>query len=101
MANCLIGTDAWRDVFFAWLDDVALTVPDGDVICDIYNPCDFMTSIIFGWRNRLESYLPEIDAAVDAPRPDGRQLVGCLVWTGVPVSSVPDAIHSVYTEPSD
>ena len=98
IAYCRGEKEAWHDPFFAWLDEVAVTTPDRDVLAKIFNPCDFMMALVGGWPGRLNDYLPSLEAAVDAARPEGRMLFGTLTWDGTSVDIL-SAVHSVYAEP--
>lgn len=97
IGHCLTATDAWRDCMSAWLDDVVKT-PDVDISCNIYNPCDFIQSIVLGWPDRIGEYLPFIRATVDEPPQGSRMLIGTLTWDGKLAPAL-DAVHSVYAEP--
>ena len=98
LANCLTRTDVWRDCLLAWLDEAAATTPEVDIFCNVYNLCDFIKSILFGWPDRLSAYLPYIRAGIGAPPPSCRMLVGSLTWSGERVQ-VSDVVHSIYAEP--
>jgi hypothetical protein len=98
IAHCLTRTDAWRDCMLAWLDEVAATTPEVDVFCHVYNLCDFIKSILFGWPDRLGAYIPYIRAGIDAPISSRRMLVGALTWNGEH-AQVSDVVHSIYAEP--
>jgi hypothetical protein len=99
IATSLRSTADWRDTLDAWIDDTAKTDPDKSVICRVYNLSDLMASFVFGWPDRIGSFLPSIQAIVDAPRPARRLVRGTLVWTGTDAGSIFEAIYSVYPEP--
>lgn len=101
VVNCLRSSPDWRSTLTAWIDDVANTVPDKSVACRVYNPGDLMASLVFGWPDDIGSFLPSIDALVEAPPPEGRVVRGTLVWTGAQPDSIFEAIYSVYADPFD
>jgi hypothetical protein len=98
LARCIGGIEAWRGLFFAWLDEIAAEAPERDVLVHVYNPCDFIGALVHGWPDDVVSYLPSLRAAVDAPQPDGRLLTGTLTWDGNEVNIL-NAVHSMYAEP--
>ena len=85
----------------AWIDDAAEAAPDKSVACQVYNLGDLMASLVFGWPNGIESFLPSVQAAIEAPPPDGRLVRGTLVWTGAQTDSIFEAFYSVYPDPLD
>src|SRR4029077_14639089 len=81
-----------------WLNEISAITPDRDILTHVYNPCDFIAALVYGWPNQLNMYLPSLRADVDAPPPDGRRLVGTLTWDGSQ-TDVLRAVHSIYSEP--
>jgi Endonuclease NucS len=99
IVSCLRCTADWRDTIAAWIDETAKTAPDKSVVCQVYNLNDLMASFVFGWPDRIGSFLPSIEASVDGPPNEGRLVRGTLVWTGTRVESIFEAVYSVYPEP--
>lgn len=93
IASCLQSTVDWRDTLAAWIDDTAKTAPDRSVVCQVYNLSDLMASFVFGWPDRIGSFLPSIQASVEGSAPEGRLLRGTLVWTGAHVESIFEAFY--------
>jgi hypothetical protein len=100
ISHALMGNNSWQKTLFAWLDETAIQAPDADVHCHVYNPCDLMAALVYGWPDRLQFYVPGLRAGVDAPPPDGRMLQGVLTWTGN-TKEVQRVIRTVYAEPGD
>lgn len=101
VSNCLRSTADWRDTLIAWIDDMANAFPDKGISCQLYNPSDLMGSLVFGWPDRLDPFLPAIQAKLEVPAPRGKMVRGGLVCTGERLSSFYEAIYSVYPEPLD
>jgi hypothetical protein len=79
----LVGADEWARVLRPWLEEAAILNPRRDVVFDIYNPCDLITTLVYGWPDTLTELTPALRAAVDAPQAEGGRLIhGILAWNG-------------------
>jgi len=100
VAQTMIGADSWGDIVAAWLDERE-SHPDQRTVVQIYNPGDFIGSLVFGWPDDLHLLLPRMTAAIDVAGPDGRMLQGFLAWTGSAPMTVAQAVQAVYPQPVD
>ena len=77
----LAGNKDWEILVPAWLESVAEESGDTDVWIKVYNPCDLVQTILFGWPDRVLEYMPLIEGR--AGRATGEiLLIGELCWDG-------------------
>jgi hypothetical protein len=96
----LAGNEDWSILVPAWLESVAEHPGDIDVWLKVYNPCDLVQTILFGWPRRVLEYMPVVEGWVGR-RADGEilVLVGELCWDGRSGVNVPEHIGEVYRDP--
>ncbi|MFD8079354.1 endonuclease NucS domain-containing protein [Streptomyces sp. NPDC059718] len=94
----LSGNCEWESLVGGWLDDVSQKVEDGDVGLHVYNPCDLLQTIIHGWPDRLDEFLPMVMG--EATRAEGlpSTVRGALCWNGQGMP-LPEAVQLVYGDP--
>lgn len=93
----LSGNAAWHAIFTSWLSDAASHAGEGDVALHVYNPCDFLQSVITGWPNNLDKYLPMVQGVVQAETGYSNVIYGHLAWDGTS-TDLRDAVKIVYGE---
>ncbi|MGW2511768.1 endonuclease NucS domain-containing protein [Streptomyces scopuliridis] len=94
------GNPEWEMLVRAWLERVAGQPGDIDVFLWIYNPCDLIQTVIYGWPDELAQWEPRIKAV--AWFPDGsRSVAEGRLWTnstgGAP--GFHHYAHEVYRDP--
>jgi Endonuclease NucS len=95
----LAGNGDWDILIPAWLESAAEYPGDIDVWLKVYNPCDLVQTILFGWPDRVLEYMPLVMGRVGR-RTDGEVLlVGELCWDGRSGVNVPEHIAEVYRDP--
>lgn len=67
------GNPEWKLLVRAWLERVAEQSGDIDVVLWIYNPCDLIQTVIYGWPDELAQWEPRIKAV--AHFPDGSRSI--------------------------
>ncbi|WP_027946959.1 hypothetical protein [Amycolatopsis taiwanensis] len=83
METSLAGNDQWRQLIRLWLDDIAERRPDDDVVLHIFNSCDLMQTVVFGWPDRLIDYAPDVvRASSDKDHDTFCTVKGTLYWDG-------------------
>lgn len=83
----------------AWLESVAQYPGDIDVRLKVFNPCDLVQTILFGWPHKVLKYMPLVEGWVGR-RADGEiLLIGELSWDGRSGVNVPEHIGEVYRDP--
>ncbi|MGW3116862.1 endonuclease NucS domain-containing protein [Streptomyces sp. NPDC001107] len=94
------GNPEWEMLIRAWLERVAQQPGDIDVVLWIYNPCDLIKTIIYGWPDELARWEPRIKAV--ASFPDGSSSVAegrlCTNSTGG-APGFHHYVHEVYSDP--
>lgn len=96
--NSLAGNRDWGSLVRGWLNDAAERVGDGDVWLHVYNPCDLLQAVVFGWPNELEKYLPMVMGGT-LPETGYRSHVrGFLCWNGHGVPLL-EAVRLIYRDP--
>lgn len=95
----LAGNKDWSILVPAWLESAAQHPGDIDVWLKVYNPCDLVQTILFGWPRRVLQYMPLLEGRVSR-RADGEiLLVGELCWDGRSGVNVPEHVGEVYRDP--
>ncbi|WP_160312271.1 endonuclease NucS domain-containing protein [Streptacidiphilus albus] len=56
------GNPVWEVLVRAWLERVAQQPGDIDVFLWIYNPCDLIQTVVYGWPDELARWEPRITA---------------------------------------
>jgi hypothetical protein len=99
---CLVGNEDWGILVPAWLESVAERPGDIDVRLKVYNPCDLVQTILFGWPRRVLQYMPLMEGQAEC-RANGEilLLIGELCWDGRSGVNVPEHIGEVYRDPLD
>ncbi|MBU2667788.1 DUF91 domain-containing protein [Actinoplanes bogorensis] len=100
VAQTMVGADSWGEIIAAWLDERESQL-DQRTVVQIYNPGDFIGSLVFGWPDDLHVLLPRMTAAIDVAGPGGRILEGFLAWTGSTPATINHTIQAVYPDPVD
>ncbi|MFG2814355.1 endonuclease NucS domain-containing protein [Streptomyces sp. NPDC048410] len=95
------GNPEWEMLVRAWLERVAEQPGDIDVVLWIYNPCDLIQTVIYGWPDELTLWEPRIKAV--ARFPDGSHSVAegrlCANSTGG-APGFHHYVHEVYRDPA-
>lgn len=95
----LAGNEDWDILIPAWLESVAEHPGDIDVWLKVYNPCDLVQTILFGWPHRVLQYMPLVEGRVGRGADGEILLVGELCWDGRSGVNVPEHIGEVYRDP--
>lgn len=95
----LAGNEDWGTLVPAWLESVAGHPGDIDVWLKVYNPCDVVQTILFGWPHRVLEYMPLVEGKVVFREGGGSLLIGELCWDGRSGVNVPEHIGEVYRDP--
>jgi hypothetical protein len=84
----------------AWLKRVAAYPGDSDIGLHMYNPCDLVQTIVFGWPDRLNDYEPMVLGFAERPQADDCCMIrGSLCWDGKPRADIRRQVHSIYKDP--
>lgn len=96
--NSLAGNNEWGSLVRGWLNEAAERVGDGDVWLHVYNPCDLLQAVVFGWPSNLEKYLPMV---MGGTRPESgyrSHVRGFLCWNGRGIALL-EAVRLIYRDP--
>jgi Endonuclease NucS len=97
----LSGNPEWSILVPGWLEYAAKYPGDVNVRLKVYNPCDLVQTIVYGWPDRVLEYMPLVEGRVSRPGVGEIFLVGELCWDGRSGKNVPEHIGEVYREPLD
>lgn len=96
--SSLVGNPEWEQLVGGWLEDAAERAEEGDVWLNIYNPCDLMQAIVFGWPAKLNDHLPMVMGGTKPQRASGSYVRGALCWTGRGIA-LTEAVQLVHRDP--
>ncbi len=96
----LAGNESWRSVVRAWMTQVAARSRGFDVAAHVYDPGDFLQTLVHGFdETDLDRLVPEMGAVIeDSVNAVG--LIGGLAWNGQSVD-LGTALTGVYPSPSE
>ncbi len=95
----LAGNKDWDTLVAAWLESAAEHPGDIDVWLKVYNPCDLIQTLLFGWPHRVLEYMPLVEGRVVRQTDGVILLSGELCWDGRSGVNVPEHIGEVYRDP--
>ncbi|MCC3326472.1 endonuclease NucS domain-containing protein [Nocardia abscessus] len=99
--TCLSQNDDWTELVGNWLDWLAQKAEEYDVHLHIYNPCDIITTLVYGLPDQLKKYSPLVLGVAKAR--DGHAatyfLRGELRWNGIQVPHLGALTRIVYRDP--
>jgi hypothetical protein len=96
--NSLAGNREWSTLVRGWLDEVATSVGDGDVVLHIYNPCDLLGTLIHGWPDRMDDYLPSIFGFTNPESGYASYVNGALYWTDGSRGDLAESFRRTYRD---
>lgn len=86
--GALSENDSWRRVAAAWMDQVASRSSGFDVAAHVFDPGDFLQTLVHGFDSAdLHRLLPEMGAVIEDPV-DAVGLIGALAWDGQEVDII-------------
>ncbi|MFE3716134.1 hypothetical protein ACFXOX_23720, partial [Bacillus subtilis] len=93
----LSGNQEWEILLSEWLGEVEDEIGEGGVLVQVHNPCDLLGTLIHGWPERMDDYLPSIFGFAQPESGHPRQIRGALIWTGRG-RDIYDAFRLVYPD---
>lgn len=94
----LDGNLDWAVLVDWWLADVAAQPPDMDVVLSVYNPCDLVGALIYGWPDDLALRVPRIFGTAGTRGGPYRTINGFLYWDGRSIPNLRDRVRTVYRD---
>lgn len=95
------GNGDWEILVRAWLNRMATYPRDSDIGLHIYNPCDLIQTIVFGWPDRVNGYEPMVFGFAERPQGDDCCIIrGSLCWDGKPRADIRHQVHRIYKDPA-
>lgn len=98
-SRSLSHNEDWSVLVRQWLDDVASAPEESDVVLDIYNPCDLITTLVHGWPQDLEKFTPTLLGITRTASGSHRVIRGTLYWNGNPVPNLAERVRAIYRDP--
>ncbi|MEV1009851.1 endonuclease NucS domain-containing protein [Streptomyces sp. NPDC049881] len=96
---CTVRNPDWGSLVGWWLDDVSTDDVERDVVLHVYNPCDLIQSLVYGWPDKLSNLVPmTFGTALATQGGDHRVIRGSLYWDGVACPDMADRMRLVYRD---
>ncbi|WP_433420791.1 endonuclease NucS domain-containing protein [Microtetraspora malaysiensis] len=99
--NSLAGNTDWTMLVGEWLDKVADLPQPYDVALHVYNPCDLLSTIVFGAPGNLAEHEPMVlgFAVSHTEGVEQFRIQGQLQWGGARTPNLEQCVMSVYRDP--
>ncbi|MDQ1546588.1 MAG: hypothetical protein QOH69_1492 [Actinomycetota bacterium] len=98
--GALAGNESWRSVVSEWMLQVAGRSRGFDVAAHVYDPGDFLQTLVHGFDEEdLARLVPDMGVVIEDPV-SAVGLIGMLAWNGQSVD-LRSALASVYRSPGE
>ncbi|WP_084522464.1 endonuclease NucS domain-containing protein [Nocardia inohanensis] len=78
----LVGNTDWTLLVNEWLKEAEIDTDEGTVAIQVYNPCDLLGGLVYGWPNKMDNFLPSIIGFAEIGSDKVRYIRGTLIWNG-------------------